>query len=99
PMSCKSLFPYTTLFRSACCPPNIARLLSSLAGYAFEENEHELYVNLYTGGVLNTRKNGRENQITFETDYPWNGQVKITIENQEEDRKSTRLNSSHVSIS
>ena len=71
-------------FGCACCPPNIARLLSSLAGYAFEENEHELYVNLYTGGVLNTRKNGRENQITFETDYPWNGQVKITIENQED---------------
>ena len=71
-------------FGCACCPPNIARLLSSLAGYAFEENEHELYVNLYTGGVLNTRKNGRENQITFETDYPWNGQVKITMENQED---------------
>lgn len=71
-------------FGCACCPPNIARLLSSLSGYAFEENEHELYVNLYTGGVLDTRKNGRENRITIETDYPWNGQVEITIENQED---------------
>lgn len=71
-------------FGCACCPPNVARLLSSLSAYAFEENEKELYVNLYTGGTLETVKNGKQNRITFETDYPWNGQVKIRIENQED---------------
>lgn len=70
-------------FGCACCPPNVARLLSSLAGYAFEENEKELYVNLYPGGVLDTVKDGKENRITIETQYPWKGQVKLQIENQE----------------
>ena len=60
-------------FGCACCPPNVARLLSSLAGYAFEENEQELYVNLYTGGILDTVKNGKKNRLVIETEYPWKG--------------------------
>ena len=71
-------------FGCACCPPNVARLLSSLAGYAFEENEQELYVNLYTGGILDTVKNGKKNRLVIETEYPWKGRVKIRIENQED---------------
>ena len=71
-------------FGCACCPPNVARLLSSLAGYAFEENEKELYVNLYTGGILDTVKDGKKNRLTIETEYPWKGQVKIQVENQED---------------
>ena len=71
-------------FGCACCPPNVARLLSSLGGYAFEENEQEVYVNLYTGGILDTVKNGKKNRLVFETEYPWKGQVKIRIENQED---------------
>lgn len=71
-------------FGCACCPPNVARLLSSLAGYAFEENEQELYVNLYTGGILDTVKGGKKNRLVIETEYPWKGQVKIQVENQED---------------
>ena len=71
-------------FGCACCPPNVARLLSSLAGYAFEENEKELYVNLYTGGILDTVKGGKKNRLIIETEYPWKGQVRIRVENQED---------------
>ena len=31
-------------FGCACCPPNIARLLSSIASYAYTEAEDSLYV-------------------------------------------------------
>ncbi len=70
-------------FSCACCPPNAARLLSSLAGYAFEENPRELYVNLYVGGVLDTVKDGKANRLRMETRYPWDGQIRIQVENTE----------------
>ena len=57
-------------FGCACCPPNVARLLSSLAGYAFEENEQELYVNLYTGGILDTVKGERKTDWSLRQNIP-----------------------------
>ncbi|MCD7737046.1 MAG: glycoside hydrolase family 127 protein [Lachnospiraceae bacterium] len=36
-------------FGCACCPPNIARLLSSIAAYAYTETEDTLFVHLYMG--------------------------------------------------
>ena len=39
-------------FGCACCPPNLARLLSSIASYAYTEAEDALYVHLYMGSVL-----------------------------------------------
>ena len=39
-------------FGCACCPPNIARLLSSISTYAYTENKDTLFVHLYIGGVI-----------------------------------------------
>ncbi|GEQ32744.1 hypothetical protein B795N_06260 [Marinilactibacillus psychrotolerans] len=36
-----------SLFGCACCPPNIARTLTSLEQYIYSEMNHTLYVNLY----------------------------------------------------
>ncbi len=39
-------------FGCACCPPNIARLLSSIGSYAYTETDDTLYVHLYLGGRI-----------------------------------------------
>lgn len=39
-------------FGCACCPPNLARLLSSIGSYAYAENDDTLFVHLYVGGNL-----------------------------------------------
>ena len=39
-------------FGCACCPPNVARLLSSIGGYAFECSEEAIYMNLFVGGQV-----------------------------------------------
>ncbi len=39
-------------FGCACCPPNIARLLSSIGSYAYTETDDTLYVHLYVGGKI-----------------------------------------------
>ncbi|MCD8103797.1 MAG: glycoside hydrolase family 127 protein [Lachnospiraceae bacterium] len=39
-------------FGCACCPPNLARLLSSIASYAYTETKDTLFVHLYIGGEI-----------------------------------------------
>lgn len=39
-------------FGCACCPPNLARLVSSIGSYAYTENDDTLFVHLYVGGTL-----------------------------------------------
>ncbi|MCX2476267.1 glycoside hydrolase family 127 protein [Pedobacter sp. MC2016-05] len=63
----------------ACCISNMARFLPSLPGYVYAQNKNELYVNLYMG---NTSKIGLEStdvEVVQETDYPWKGNVDLTI--------------------
>ncbi len=37
-------------FGCACCPPNLARIVSSVGAYAYTENEDTLWFHLYMGG-------------------------------------------------
>lgn len=72
-------------FGCACCPPNIARLLSSLSMYAYTENDDTLFAHLFVGGSVNKyigRTGGRgdaegvsEDCLSFyvTTDMPWQG--------------------------
>ncbi len=66
-------------FGCACCPPNIARLLSSIASYAYTENEDTLFMHLHMGGKV--EKAFGKQEICFEvtSKFPWNG--KVTIRN------------------
>ncbi len=64
-------------FGCACCPPNLARIISSLPAYAYTENENTLFVHLYVGGTI-TKTVGEETAIfEIESEYPWKDKVKI----------------------
>lgn len=64
-------------FGCACCPPNVARLLSSIGNYAYEQDADRLYINLFIGGHIKTELEGSPVDLKVETEYPWNGQVRI----------------------
>jgi DUF1680 family protein len=67
-------------FGCACCPPNLARLLASLAGYAYTAaDDGALFAHLYVGGSFIHTVQGREVPIRTETRYPWEGTVTITL--------------------
>lgn len=66
-------------FGCACCPPNIARLVSSLGAYAYTGNETTLYTHLYIGSDLDFVLNGHSMNMQVETEFPWDGDVKITL--------------------
>ncbi len=65
-------------FGCACCPPNIARTVSSIASYAATENEDTLWFHLYMGGSVTKKFKNGEAEFTVESGLPWNGKVKIT---------------------
>lgn len=69
-------------FGCACCPPNIARLVSSIAAYAYTENEDTLFAHLYVGGSV--KKNIKDACMSFDvtTDMPWEGRVVYTCTNE-----------------
>lgn len=70
-------------FGCSCCPPNIARLLSSIGGYAYECDESSIYMNLFMGGEMDVVLGGHKNIFKVETQYPWKNTVKVTVENKE----------------
>lgn len=71
-------------FGCACCPPNIARLLTSLGQYIYTRNEKTLFVHLYIGNNNQIYFNGTKVDVSLRTDYPWNGGVSISISTQNE---------------
>ena len=66
-------------FGCACCPPNAARLLTSVAKYAWDEEDGVLYSNLFSAGLL-TRPYA---EIQVETAYPFGDTVKYTVKSGE----------------
>jgi DUF1680 family protein len=66
---------------SFCCPPNLLRTISESADYAYGKTDGTLWVNLYGSSVLTTTlRTGEEVKVQQQTEYPWNGQVRITIQ-------------------
>lgn len=66
-------------FGCACCPPNIARIVSSLGAYVFTQNAETLYTHLYVGSNVNCTLNGSSLDIKLESNFPWDGEVKAVI--------------------
>jgi DUF1680 family protein len=65
---------------SFCCPPNLVRTIAEAGNYAYCKSAQGVWVNLYGGGVLDTRlAGGGRLRLTQQTDYPWDGRVKITM--------------------
>jgi DUF1680 family protein len=64
-----------------CCPPNVARTIAEVSTYAYGRSDRGVWVHLYGGGALDaTLPDGRRVKLKQETDYPWDGRVKLTIE-------------------
>ena len=69
-------------FPSACCPPNVTRLLASLQHYvATIEEENTLTVQQYVAGTIRGQLANGAVRLAIETDYPWSGTVEIRILN------------------
>ena len=66
-------------FNCSCCPPNLARILTSLGAYAYSKNGDTFYAHLFVGGTVNTQLDSGPLRLELSTDYPWDGTVSINI--------------------
>lgn len=75
----------------ACCPSQISRFLPSIGNYIYGTSKEAIWVNLYIGN--STEIQAGKNHITLkqETDYPWNGEVKLTVSSTTPLNKEIRL--------
>ncbi len=67
-------------YSCACCPPNIARTLAQIGGYAYASSADGLWVNLYIAGQAQCNVGDVPVNLKCETEYPWEGEVKLTLE-------------------
>ena len=63
-------------YACACCPPNAARLISSLGKYAYGEDEDTMFCHLFAAGSVDFKNGGK---ITCETGYPYELTVNYTV--------------------
>lgn len=66
-------------FGCACCPPNIARIIGSLAGYAYTENADTLWTHLYLGSDLIKTVGGSTLRLHVAGNLPLDGEIQVTI--------------------
>jgi DUF1680 family protein len=63
----------------ACCPPNIARTLASLAEHTYHLHGETLYADLYHEGTVSFPAGGKEAHLAQRTRYPWDGSISFTV--------------------
>ncbi len=69
--------PFLSAF---CCPPNLVRTVAEVSNYAYGKSEKALWVNLYGSSTVKTElPGGHAVRLTQETEYPWDGRVRLTI--------------------
>ena len=64
-------------FGCACCPPNLARLTTSLAKYMYTLGEDEIYVNLYMQNQARLKLGDARVSMECLTDYPASGEIAL----------------------
>jgi DUF1680 family protein len=68
-------------FDCACCPPNIMRTLASLDGYVASHDTNAVQIHQYATGEVAAELPGRGTvKLKVETNYPWDGAVRFTVE-------------------
>lgn len=66
-------------FGCACCPPNIARLITSIGQYMYTTSENKINVHLYIGSQTEFNLDGKKFEIIQKTNYPTDGKILFDI--------------------
>ena len=67
-------------YDTTCCPPNLERTFGSLPGYFYSTSSDGIYVHLYDNSVLDWHlENGTGLKLTQKTNYPWDGNVEMSV--------------------
>ncbi|SFC65232.1 glycoside hydrolase family 127 protein [Flavobacterium phragmitis] len=67
-------------YGTACCPSQISRFIPSIGNYIYGTSDNALWVNLYIGSSADIAIGNKKMVLNQETNYPWNGDVKLTVQ-------------------
>ena len=91
PLASRGQHQRSPWFGCACCPGNITRFIASVPGYIYAHADDRLYVNLFAEGESTVEMDGRAVTITQETEYPWHGRVRLTVDPEPVGRFALRI--------
>ena len=75
-----------------CCPPQVARSIARLHNWAYSLSAEGVWVHLYGGSRLETAlPGGSPLALVQRTDYPWEEEIEIEIEQAPEERFAVML--------
>lgn len=88
PLRISKDFPYTLRWPKErqeyiscfCCPPNTVRTLTEAQNYSYSASNDGIWCHLYGGSELNMPYRNGQLQIRQTTEYPWEGQISIVLE-------------------
>jgi DUF1680 family protein len=84
PLESKGQHARSPWFGCACCPSNISRFMASLPGYVYAQRGREVFVNLFVSGTATMHLDaGEPLEIRQETNYPWNGSVRVVVQSRD----------------
>lgn len=75
----------------ACCPSQLSRFLPSIGNYIYGISDNAIWVNLYIGNQTDLEIDKAQTTLKQETNYPWEGQVKLTVNTSAPVKKELRL--------
>jgi DUF1680 family protein len=67
-------------FDCSCCPTNIVRYIPGIGERVFAHRDDGIWTVLYLGNTATVSLKHGKVKLTEETPYPWEGQIKITVE-------------------
>ncbi|WP_423130446.1 glycoside hydrolase family 127 protein [Gaoshiqia sp. Z1-71] len=73
-------------FDCSCCPTNLCRFMPSVPGYIYAQTNDRMYVNLFIQSSTEMEIDGSRVAISQETNYPWEGDIKLTVSPPKETR-------------
>ena len=66
-------------FGCACCPTSFVRFIPQIPGYIYATSTDGIWVNLYISSQTKVKIGNVDVEFSQETDYPWFGNVKMTV--------------------
>ena len=67
-------------FGTACCPANIARLVTSVGNYIYGRSADGIWINLFVGSNTHMKIGNTDVAVKMETSYPWDGKVRLRLD-------------------
>lgn len=83
PLESKGTHHRQAWYGCACCPSQLSRFLPSIGSYIYNHSldTDTIWVNLYLGSKVNLpTDDGSPFTLTQTTNYPWEGNIKMTVD-------------------